>query len=318
MLGENVAARENVANIKSAVREALEEFKEGGLIVTGQSVVGKENAKTFASIVTSSPKPKVYLRGHEMEVSETTSFLVVPNEANMKKYKSSQETKDAVCRLLNPADYALRINKILLAKNNGVRIVSSPDIGKIKADPSLAKAGLKVLENVKFNPRLIVYGVPLGLSHAAISNEIAAQNFEREDNVDLKVVYIYPPKQNKTTTNCIIEVSPDVRKRLQVNKRIYIGYSSCGFADHIRIIQCYRCVSSGHIAAECDSEPLCGHCSGSHELRTCKNRRGAPKCANCVRDQGSVRDVAHSALDVKKCPALIRRMKNKLLNINYD
>lgn len=250
-------------------------------------------------------------------MSEATSFLVVPNEASTKKFKSSQETKDAVCRLLKPANYALKINKILMVRNNGVRIVASyPDIGKIKADTKLAKARLKVLEDVKLNPRLIVYGVPLNLSHAAIRNEIVAQNFEREDDADLKVVYIYPPKQDRSTTNCIIEVSP-VRKRLQAYKRIYIGFSACGFADYVRIIQCYKCLSFGHYAADCNSEPLCGHCSGKHELRACKNKKSVSKCANCVRDQSSVRDVDHSALDIKKCPVLIRRIKNKIFNINY-
>ncbi|EFN65037.1 hypothetical protein EAG_01181, partial [Camponotus floridanus] len=43
----------------------------------------------------------------------------------------------------------------------------------------------------------------------------------------------------------------DLRIRILNQARIYLGWSSCRVADHVQILQCYRCLSFGHIAKDC-------------------------------------------------------------------
>ncbi|KMQ89588.1 putative 50 kda protein in type i retrotransposable element r1dm [Lasius niger] len=114
-----------------------------------------------------------------------------------------------------------------------------------------------------------------------------------------------------------MEVSPAVRRALKCG-RIYIRYAACFFADHIRVIQCYRCLSFGHIAKDCKGEHSCGHCAGAHELKDCKSRSQPPKCFNCERYHGTHNDLKHSAMDTAKCPILGRKIKDRIAYINYN
>lgn len=134
----------------------------------------------------------------------------------------------------------------------------------------------------------------------------------------LKVVYIFPTKPGRRTTSCVIEISPEIRKTLMVNGRIYLRYSACRFADYVRVLQCYRCLGFGHTAGGCKAAPVCGHCAESHELKDCKNKDLPPKCGNCVALRGvSIGDSVHAAIDATRCSILCKKIKDKVSNINY-
>lgn len=51
-------------------------------------------------------------------------------------------------------------------------------------------------------------------------------------------------------------------------------FAGCG------LVQCFKCCSYGHIAKHCRIEARCGHCSGSHETRSC-TRKEFSFCACC-------------------------------------
>lgn len=100
---KNSVANDATENIKSAVREVFNEFKDNVSVNTGLPVTDDVYRKPYASIIASSPKSKVCVSiSQEIEVPESISFLVVPDKVSVKnkKYKSSQDAKDAVCRLL--------------------------------------------------------------------------------------------------------------------------------------------------------------------------------------------------------------------------
>lgn len=264
---------------------------------------------------------KVHVSGGPVvEVPKTTSFLTLPKEGSEKnRYTSSQMTRDTVFKVLKPFDCALKINKIMMARNNGIRIEAvSSDMAVIKAHKELQRAGLKVMESTKYDPRIIIYGIPIGMSAEQIREEIISQNLEGDKNVDLKVIYIFPAKSDRHSTSCVVEISPQIRKVLMENGRIYLGYSACRFADHVRILQCYKCLGFGHVAGGCKAEPVCGHCAERHEMRECKSRELPPRCGNCLAQRGgSVADGAHAAVDAVRCPVLCRKIKDRVSNINY-
>lgn len=221
--------------------------------------------------------------------------------------------------MLKPADCRLKVKRLTYARDNSVRIEAlSPNMEKIKAHFGLAGAGLRIFERRKINPRLIVHGVPTDMNAEEIRRELIAQNLSGDAAGSIKVIYIFKPKQNKRTTSCILEVSPAARKAFIKCGRTYLRYSVCSFVDHIRIVQCFRCLSFDHFAANCGGGPSCGHCAGKHEMKDLKNRDRQPKCLNCERHHGSQGDLAHSAVDAAKCPFLCRKIKEKIADINYD
>ena len=151
-----------------------------------------------------------------------------------------------------------------------------------------------------------------------ISKELIAQNLDGDKQVNIKIIYIYKPKSNKNFTSCVIEVSPEVHRRLLASARIYLRFSACKFVDHIRVLQCYRCMSFGHMAKDCKSTPTCGHCSDSHETTDCKNKTQTPRCCNCIRlIKKTACDTEHSASDATKCPILGNKIKERITYINY-
>jgi len=321
LLEEKSSYLENIKDIRKVVDNAI------GMKLTQRDAVLELNSElkpqtgrkiTYATIA-STPDSVRVSRDSTVQVQPTTCFFVVPSDKNSEKFKSSRDTKETLLRHLKPAECGLKVNKILPALNNGVRIEAiTPDLEKIKMHPDLAKAGLKVVENVKSNPRLIVHGVPVEMTKEEIVEELIAQNLNEMDGSEIKFVYSFPPKENKRSVSCILEVSPAVRRALFRSGRIYLRYSACTFSDHIRVLQCYRCLRFGHTATNCKFDPSCGHCSEAHEMRDCTVRAGPPRCCNCLRQRNpAMENLNHAATDINKCPVLAGRIKDKLLFINY-
>ncbi|KMQ92761.1 putative 50 kda protein in type i retrotransposable element r1dm [Lasius niger] len=256
--------------------------------------------------------------GPTVELTDTTSFIVAPGHKHVTKYDSSQATKDVLCRVLRPSDCGLRVNRVSLTRGNGVKIEAfSPDMDRIKAHPGLAAAGLVVQENIKLNPRLIMHGIPADMSAEEIKTELAAQNLSGEHCNDIKVIYVFPPKKDRHTKGCVLEVAPIIRKTLLDCGRVFLRYAVCSVADHVRILQCYRCLQFGHMAKTRKSKPACGHCAGDHEMKDCPKRQVSPACLNCIQNKNFSGDTAHSAMDSKRYPILGRKIKVKIADTNY-
>ena len=316
LLNENFVDKTDL--IKNTVREIFDDIKVQGTSITQDNTT--KDLNTYAAVAARAVSKIHTSQGSSFEVpAASTSFTIVPIKDGVARYASSQDTHEAVCKVLRPSECALKIKRITNTRDNGIKIEAvSPDIEKIKTHPHLAEAGLKVVEKLKMNPRLIVYGVPSEMSSEEIRKELIAQNLDNDNDVHLKVVYIYKPKANKNYTSCVIEVSPGVRMRLLKNEHIYLRFSACKSADYIRVLQCYKCLSFGHIAKDCKDMPVCGHCTESHETKDCNNKQKSPLCCNCIRTaKKSTCESGHSALDAKKCPIIGNKIKDLISNINY-
>lgn len=74
----------------------------------------------------------------------------------------------------------------------------------------------------------------------------------------------------------------------------------------------------GHIAKDCKSDAVCGHCSDAHEMKNCNKETRSPSCGNYTKAfRGTQSDRSHSALDVDKCPIFRDRIMDKIKMINY-
>jgi len=71
--------------------------------------------------------------------------------------------------------------------------------------------------------------MPAEMTSKEIKTEVA-QNLEEVADSDLKdLTYIYSLKNNRRVTNCVLEISPVVRKNLMKSGRIYLRYAACKF-----------------------------------------------------------------------------------------
>ncbi|XP_020298689.1 uncharacterized protein LOC109862930 [Pseudomyrmex gracilis] len=308
-----------IESVKEMITDAVSKMRSDTLLHRSAGLMSEDGSApsvSYAAAVKSASSIRV-ARGPTVAVKKSTDILIVPNKDQGCKYSSSSETKEALKRIIKPANFNLKVNKITSTRNNGVRIeAATVDLPKIKDSAELAKAGLKVKQIAKSNPRLIVHGVPIGLNKEIIRSELIDLNLNSHDSPEVKVIYIFPPKTDRTTTSCIIEVPPDVRTMLRREQHVYINFSSCVFEDYVRVLQCYKCLAFGHLAKNCKGAALCGHCAGDHEMRDCHAKSEATTCGNCRRWLHS--ESTHSALDGKNCPILIKRLQEKIKNINYE
>lgn len=185
------------------------------------------------------------------------------------------------------------------------------ELNKIK--PALESVGLEVKHFDKLSPRLLIRDVPADLDREQFVRGLIKQNANEFPESDIKLVYMFPPKDRKTTS-VVIEVPPDLRNRLLERGRVYVGWTSCRIGDYVRITQCYKCLGFGHIARFCKApHDTCGYCTGAHETRSC-SKRETPKCFNCMTARMST---DHSAIDAIKCPLLQRKTNEKLRMIRH-
>jgi len=272
--------------------------------------------KSFASAVKSDSRVRVP-RGPTVEVSSSsTTFIIAPIPTASSKFADFSSTKSALYKAVNPTDYDLKVKRVTRAGGCEVRVeAESVNLDRLRSSESLARAGLQVREDFKFNPRLLVMGIPKDMTKEEIRRDLIYQNLEGADNPDIKVVYMYTPIGDSPVTRCVVEVPPDVRAKLQSASRIYLGFSSCLFKDHVRVRHCYKCLAFGHLSSDCTGAPHCGHCSEGHETRKCPNKSIKPICHNCK--TSSLPDFSHTAFDGSKCPILKKRLTNKVLMTNY-
>ena len=65
---------------------------------------------------------------------------------------------------------------------------------------------------------------------------------------------------------------------------VFMGNSYSRVEKRVYIKQCYHCQAHGHVSSECtvSTGPTCYHCAGSHESRTCVNKK-TQSCSNCLK-----------------------------------
>lgn len=245
------------------------------------------------------------------ELQETIE--VIPGKDLGDKFSDAQATCSAVLASIKPNEVGIKIDRVIKGRNKSVRIVAGRDeLDRLK--PMLSNLGMDVRHVDKLNPRLKVRDIPSDIDRSRFVGDLIKQNLEGIADDAVRLVY-WSPARGQGGPSAVIEVPPDVRGKLLRQGRIYLGWSSCRVMDHLRILQCFRCLGFGHIAKNCQAAgDICGHCGDSHESRTCP-KTGALRCHNCEKAKMSATN--HSALNASVCPILQRRLGDKSRMIRY-
>lgn len=162
-------------------------------------------------------------RGPTASINKLTSLYITASSDVSSKFSSSQITREAVIKSVNPSEVDVKVDLVPKAKNNGIRIdAKEADLDKLRSLPPLQKLGVKVSAASKLNPPLIMHGVPAALSSQEVLSDIIKLNPPEMDNPDVTVVYM--SHENRNTRACVMEVTAEIRSILTSRQKC-IGVS---------------------------------------------------------------------------------------------
>jgi len=92
-----------------------------------------------------------------LDIPKITNLIVAPKDESV-SLTSSRKIRDMLERTLKPSDFNLKVRKISSTRNNGVRIEAhSVNLNKMKNTQVLDKTELRLEQEIKTNPRFIVF-----------------------------------------------------------------------------------------------------------------------------------------------------------------
>ena len=247
-----------------------------------------------------------------------------------KKFTLTLRTKDnhtpeEIIRVLkekvNPAEIKVGITSLKALRDGRVIIeASSRNEINLLGDKIREECAETLAVNMQTlkKPRMIILNTPTEITPENILEILTQQNPElatEEDNMVPKLSY----KTKRGTTNIVIEVNSEIRKRL-LHNRVKLGWTLCRVDDYLVAKRCFRCSRYNHTHKECKGDKVCPLCAGNHKLKECKAAISEHKCINCItynkHHPHTQIETAHSLLD-KMCPSLIAVLDKYKKNIDY-
>ena len=124
---------------------------------------------------------------------------------------------------------------------------------------------------------------------------------------------------NTAGNYAIIKVSPEIRKVLMNQGKIFLGMQSLRIRDHFQPLQCFACQGLGHKQGSEDCKfhgadtagNTCLYCSGNHRSRDCEHKKDRNKhtCVNCKHSsKPEHRANSNHTSTSLKCPFVIKEI----------
>lgn len=259
-------------------------------------------------------------RSKPFNINRSTRITIGPRDKYRNDFLTSKATHDAVKKAISPLQLKINVARVIYARDSSVILEGdSFDTSAIKKQLVRACPKFELKPNATKNPRMIVHDVPIELSADSVLDCIVNQNLPETSSEDdrnaVKIVYMYPLRENKKQRSCVIELKPEQRKALLTKSRVYIDWKSCRISDHVSLLQCFKCLKFGHTAGECKGEACCGFCAGSHATNTCRNKANL-RCKSCI-SSNLTTNLNHSAYDRSKCPIMRKQLDRALSFVDY-
>lgn len=148
------------------------------------------------------------------------------------------------------------------------------------------KLGDKYKVNVsnKKNPKVKIVGLEDSIVNS--NGEIFINNLIKQNHIilnnsnkdDVKLLKLF--KNNKGIGTAILEVKPELHKKILTNTHVKIGWKNCKAFDYINAVRCFKCWGFNHFANKCTKGTTCRICAGNHKEAECQSL--VKKCVNCV------------------------------------
>ena len=226
---------------------------------------------------------------------ESNEHILIVNTNNQEKF-----SKDSWANAQNKISEKLKdipVKKSVLNRN-GKGCLILPDENSTAEAREILKDEYYVEKSTSKRsvllPRLKIHGLDPSEcgSKEQIYEAILTKNRRIKDYIDSEAnkdcfSVCYLDKQKKFAT---LKVSPNVRKIIMKDPRIFIGLGSYRVTDYHHVTQCFQCQGFSHIhtSEHCPrkaSSPICMYCSGEHKSSECrkKNTKQNFNCVNCAK-----------------------------------
>lgn len=269
----------------------------------------QENKKPSYSMALKTKTPA------DKTIKSDNSVLIYP--VNKNSGKKSEDIKEDLKKAINPISEGIKITTMRNLGDRGVliRAENKHDVNALLESQQLKDIGLSVSRPEKRLPRLALYGVPSTMTEEQLKESLIKLNELTDDEVNghLKVAFKFG-RRDQLTCNTTVEVSPELRKKLLVREKLFLGWSACRVEDYTRVTRCFNCHGFGHISKTCkQKDPVCGHCADKHETKNCSKLNQTAICINCKKF-GLPHN--HEARDLN-CPCYANAVKGLVNRTNY-
>ncbi|GBP11531.1 hypothetical protein EVAR_93010_1 [Eumeta japonica] len=219
---------------------------------------------------------------------------------------TSKETADTADHVIEKIRRAVDARKMKVCgpaeEDKGPKVVIScptrKDIDRMSGQ--LKEKGLKVTEATRKLPMVVIRDVLRENTDEDIVKSLKKQNKHATADLDWGSIEIRVRfrKRARNDHEChpVLEVSPELWRRLVDAGYVYVGLQRRPVWDQSPLVQCTQCLGFGHTRKYCTVKAeICAHCGGEHRSQICEKRQKgeAPKCINCTRDK--LNDTAHGA-----------------------
>lgn len=265
----------------------------------------EERRMTYAEAATPKGRNNIISEGETIK----TSYRQGPMHSIIIKSTGPESSGELLERIRNTVDAkntGLNVDKIRKIKDQRIVIgcTTTERLGKItdrlNTDPSF------VVETATTKDPLVVLRDVIKChtdEEVVAAIKIQNQNLLKDLKEEIKIAVKYRRRaRNPHTENIVLQVSPQVWKKLTEAGRVHIDLQRVWVQDQSPLIQCSRCLGFGHGRKHCkEADPTCSHCGGLHLKTDCpEHTAGVPaKCVNCRKAKNS--SDAHNAFDLE-CP----------------
>lgn len=215
-----------------------------------------------------------------MNNTQKTTYAIT---VKPKKKQNNITTMKDIKTNINPSQINITVEKVKNISDGGILINTKTknDIDKLEKELNKNKE-IRGKYNIaipkKRNPQIILFNVTNDVSNDEIISEMMDKyDITKKEDISVKL------RQNfryKNSSNWILELSPQIYKKLEPNK-INIGWQKIFYREYLKPTRCYNCSRYGHKGQTCRNNKTCLKCgSTNHEFENCNTNE--PNCPNCT------------------------------------
>lgn len=237
--------------------------------------------------------------------------------------QTSNTTINDIQTRIDPTKLAVGINTMKSTRDGGV-VISCTDKKSMETmkNKVIEELGDKYTINMTQlkNPRAIVVGVEEKIINMGEEDilEILTQQNELLKGEESKMKLIRKYVGRKESGNIVIEVEPEVMKKLISLEKIHVAFRNCRVYEYFNVLRCFNCGEFGHKNKDCKNDKVCFTCSKKHNGRCTSNKS---VCINCKKMNEKVNlklDINHSIFD-RNCPCyerIVQSIRKKTKSYN--
>lgn len=281
---------------------------------------------SFAQVCSTSNKSQ-HISPISPSSNERVSLFIKPSEdGDGDKGKESNDILKEIREKVQPHREKIAVTHMKIVNKKLIKITtdSKQDANRLKSALIQRIKSIKVEDEKKFNPRIIIFGVDSNMENVDLFEQI----YQHNDNfrsimtfntfIENCKILKRTKETNKKQQNVIMEIHPLLRSHLFINgkQKIRINWKVLNWNDTYFVLRCNKCLRTGHHHMKCQNNQTCSKCGDSHKSEECP-KFTLLRCYLCSKSSKHPLQIEHKLGD-KKCSTHQNDLKRIMQRINND